>query len=81
LEEESVTVFGLDPFYDESEIVNFGFSGVADLSQIDGIIIHTDHQEFNMLDFENFVNLKFVYDGRRSHAHLMGSKAIKYLTY
>jgi UDP-N-acetyl-D-glucosamine dehydrogenase len=80
LEQENVAVFGLDPFYDESEIMNFGFSGVADLSQMDGVIIHTDHLEFKALDFENFVNLKFVYDGRRSHADIRGSKTIKYLT-
>ena len=81
LKEESVAVFGLDPFYEEREIVNFGFNGVADLSELDGVIIHTDHSEFNVLDFEKFKNLKFVYDGRRSHAHLMDSKTLKYLTY
>ena len=78
---ESVTVFGLDPFYDEKEILDFGFSGVADLSALDGVIIHTDHQEFDTLDFEKFGNLKFVYDGRRSHVHLMSSKTLQYLTY
>lgn len=81
LEQESVVVFAFDPFYDESEIINFGFSGVSDLSQMDGVIIHTDHQEFKTLDFEDFENLKFVYDGRRSHADLRGSKTLKYLTY
>lgn len=81
LKKESVTVFGLDPFYDEREIVNFGFKGVADLSLLDGVIIHTDHSEFKMLDFEKFGNLKFVYDGRRSHSHLTDSKTLKYLTY
>lgn len=81
LAQESVAVFGLDPFYDEREILDFGFNGVADLSQMDGVIIHTDHQEFGTLDFEKFGNLKFVYDGRRSHVHLMSSKTLKYLTY
>jgi nucleotide sugar dehydrogenase len=81
LKKESVTVFGLDPFYNESEIVKFGFNGVADLSDLDGVIIHTDHSEFMTLDFERFENLKFVYDGRRSHAHLTDSKTLKYLTY
>jgi UDP-N-acetyl-D-mannosaminuronate dehydrogenase len=74
-------VFGFDPFYDEREILDFGFSGVADLSEMDGVIIHTDHQEFDTLDFEKFGSLKFVYDGRRSHVHLMSSKTLKYLTY
>jgi nucleotide sugar dehydrogenase len=81
LEQEGVTVFGLDPFYDETEILNFGFHGVADLSQMDGVIIHTDHEEFKTLDFEKFSNLKFVYDGRRSHSHLKNSNKLEYLTY
>jgi len=81
LGQESVTVFGLDPFYDEREIMSFGFNGVADLSEMDGVIIHTDHSEFNALDFERFKNLKFVYDGRRSNTQLKSSKTIKYLTY
>jgi len=81
LGQESVTVFGLDPFYGEREIMSFGFNGVADLSEMDGVIIHTDHSEFNALDFERFENLKFVYDGRRSNTQLKSSKTIKYLTY
>jgi nucleotide sugar dehydrogenase len=81
LSQESATVFGLDPFYDEREIMSFGFNGVADLSEMDGVIIHTDHSEFSALDFERFENLKFVYDGRRSNTQLESSKTIKYLTY
>ena len=81
LSQESVAVFGLDPFYNEREIMGFGFNGVADLSEMDGVIIHTDHPEFNVLDFERFDNLKFVYDGRRSNTQLKSSKKLKYLTY
>ena len=81
LEQENVNVFGFDPFYSEEEIVNFGYQGVADLSGLVGVIIHTDHPEFKTIDFESYVNLKFIYDGRRSHAHLVDSKTIKYLTY
>jgi UDP-N-acetyl-D-glucosamine dehydrogenase len=81
LGQESASVFGLDPFYDEREVMSFGFNGVADLSEMDGVIIHTDHSEFNALDFERFENLKFVYDGRRSNTQLKSSTTIKYLTY
>lgn len=81
LEQEKALVFGVDPFYDEEEITNLGFKGVADLNKLDGLIIHTDHSEFNNIDFEGFKNLKFFYDGRRSHTHLADSKKIKYLTY
>jgi nucleotide sugar dehydrogenase len=81
LEQENVNVFGIDPFYSEEEIVNFGYKGVADLSKMDGVVIHTDHPEFKAIDFERHENLKFIYDGRRSHTHLENSKTIKYLTY
>jgi nucleotide sugar dehydrogenase len=81
LKEENVFVFGLDPFYNEDEIIDLGFSGIAKLSELDGIIIHTAHIEFDSLDFGNFANLKFIYDGRRSHSHLVTSKTFKYLTY
>jgi nucleotide sugar dehydrogenase len=81
LRQEKVDVFGLDPYYEESEILNFGFSGVADLSQLDGVILHTDHPEFLIIDFEKFSNLKFLYDGRRSHEKFRNSPRLKYLTY
>jgi UDP-N-acetyl-D-glucosamine dehydrogenase len=81
LSQESVAVFALDPFYDEREIMGFGFNGLADLSEMDGVIIHTDHSEYKVLDFERFDNLKFVYDGRRSNIQLKSSKTLKYLTY
>ena len=81
LQEEKVVVFGLDPYYEESEIINFGFSGVADLSQLDGVILHTDHPEFLTIDFEMFGNMKFLYDGRRSHDKFHNSVGLKYLTF
>ena len=81
LNTESAIVFGLDPFYNVSEILKFGFHGLANLSELDGIILHTDHPEFSSLDFGNFPNLKFLYDGRRSVTHLNNSGTFKYLTY
>ena len=81
LKANSAIVFGLDPFYNEIEILKFGFHGLANLSELDGVILHTDHLEFSTLDFENFSNLKFLYDGRRSATHLSNSGSFKYLTY
>ena len=81
LQQENVNVFGLDPFYEENEIINFGFTGVADLSQLDGVILHTDHPEFLTIDFKTFSNIKFLYDGRRSHEKFQNSVDLKYLTY
>ena len=81
LQDEGATVYGLDPFYSEQEIIDFGFEGQADLSEIDGVIIHTDHTEFAELDFEKYKNVKFLYDGRRSHSRFENSTSLKYLTY
>jgi nucleotide sugar dehydrogenase len=81
LQEENVVVFALDPFYEKSEILGFGFDGVADLNDLDGVIIHTSHIDFMKIDFNKFENIKFVYDGRRSHSYLKESNTLKYLTF
>ncbi len=81
LRDEKAAVYGLDPFYTEQEIVDFGFHGQVDFMQIDGVIIHTNHSEFAELDFEEYKNIKFIYDGRRSHSRFENSTFLKYLTY
>jgi nucleotide sugar dehydrogenase len=81
LKDEGAAVYGLDPFYSEQEIIDFGFEGQADLAEIDGVIIHTNHSEFTELNFEEYKNIKFIYDGRRSHSTFKNSTSLKYLTY
>ena len=81
LKDEGAAVYGLDPFYREQEIIDFGFEGQADLADIDGVIIHTNHSEFAELNFEEHKNIKFMYDGRRSHSRFENSTFLKYLTY
>jgi nucleotide sugar dehydrogenase len=81
LKDEGAAVYGLDPFYSEQEIIDFGFDGQADLAKVDGVIIHTDHSEFAGLDFEEHKNIKFIYDGRRSLSRFENSSSLKYLTY
>jgi nucleotide sugar dehydrogenase len=81
LKDEGATVYGLDPFYCEQEIIDFGFQGQVDLAQVDGVIIHTNHSDFAELDFEEFKNIKFLYDGRRSLSKFEHSNSLKYLTY
>ena len=81
LKEEEADVFGLDPFYNDTEILNLGFVGVANINELDGVFIHTDHSEFDDIDFKSFTSLKFIYDGRRSHTQLKNSATFRYLTY
>ena len=81
LKDEGTAVYGLDPFYSEQEIIDFGFEGQVDLAEMDGVIIHTNHSEFGELDFEEHKNIKFIYDGRRSLIRFEKSTSLKYLTY
>jgi nucleotide sugar dehydrogenase len=78
---EGALVFGMDPFYSENEIERLGFNGAVNLSDMDGVILHTNHPEFLDLDFDQFPNLRFFYDGRRSHIQHKKSKVFSYLTY
>jgi nucleotide sugar dehydrogenase len=79
LKDEGATVYGLDPFYSEKEIIGFGFDGEADLTQLDGVVLHTSHEEFHSINFEELLNLKFLYDGRGFFKQLERSKKLKYL--
>jgi nucleotide sugar dehydrogenase len=81
LKNEGAAVYALDPFYSDQEITDFGFEGQADLAELDGVIIHTNHPEFAELDFEEHKNIKFMYDGRRSHSRFEKSTSFRYLTY
>ncbi len=81
LKVEGAKVFGLDPFYVEQEILDFGFDGQINLDELDGVIIHTDHNEFRDIDFESLGRIKFLYDGRRSHKELAKVEGLKYLTF
>ena len=78
---EGATVMGMDPFYSAKEIISFGFNSQVNLADLDGVIIHTDHKEFEEIDFNSLHRLKFLYDGRRSHAKWRDTENFKYLTF
>jgi nucleotide sugar dehydrogenase len=78
---EGAEVSGLDPFYNNAELQELGFSGQVNLNNIEGIIIHTAHTEFISLKFDDMASLKFVYDGRKSNQNLKNSNQFKYLSF
>ncbi|CAN2246086.1 WecC UDP-N-acetyl-D-mannosaminuronate dehydrogenase [actinobacterium SCGC AAA044-D11] len=78
---EGAEVSGLDPFYNNTELEELGFSGQVNLNDVDGIIIHTAHPEFASLKFDDMASLKFVYDGRKSNQNLKNSNQFKYLSF
>ena len=64
LKDEGAIVFGYDPFFAPSELKDLGFEYAEDYSNLNGIIIHTAHDEFNNLNPDMIKGLKFIYDGR-----------------
>lgn len=64
LKDEGAIVFGYDPFFTPSELKDLGFECAEDYSNLNGIIIHTAHDEFHDLNPDMIAGLKFIYDGR-----------------
>lgn len=56
--------FVLDPIYSLEEIVGLGFSSGFNAEDIDGIILHTAHEDFLAFSDANFPNCAAVFDGR-----------------
>jgi UDP-N-acetyl-D-mannosaminuronate dehydrogenase len=81
LKNEGCLVYATDPFFNEFEIASLGFEGVVDFTKLDGIIVHTNHDEFSNLQIGKFNNLKFFYDGRRSFPDLKSNHDFIYITY
>ena len=61
---ENVRVFGYDSLYSEVEIERMGFNYINDFDCLDGIILHTEHEENLNFNFSKLKNLKFLFDGR-----------------
>lgn len=53
-----------DPYYSSAELEELGFNAWNDEQDIDFIILHTAHKEFEKFDFEQIIGLKGVVDGR-----------------
>ena len=64
LKKEGAQVYGFDPMYNKDEIEALGFEYTPTISRLDGIIVHTAHEEFINIDYTELLNLKFVFDGR-----------------
>jgi nucleotide sugar dehydrogenase len=54
----------IDPLYTPDELNSLGFQANFNEKDIDGIILHTQHEEFLQLDFDNFPKVSSVIDGR-----------------
>ena len=54
----------IDPLYTQVELSSLGFNPEYSNNDIEGILIHTAHEEFLNFDLEKFINLKHFLDGR-----------------
>jgi len=64
LKNEGAIVFGYDPFFTPRELKDLGFECAEDYSNLNGIILHTAHDEFHNLNPDMIKELKFIFDGR-----------------
>jgi UDP-N-acetyl-D-glucosamine dehydrogenase len=66
---DSLTLLGakpyfIDPLYSHEELTRLGFVSTFDDAEIDGVILHTKHQEFLEYNFHKHVKGPVVVDGR-----------------
>ena len=73
LKKEDAQVYGFDPMYNKDEIEALGFKYTPTISNLDGIIVHTAHEEFININYKAIVNLKFIFDGRNNVKELFNS--------
>jgi len=56
--------FFVDPLYSDAELREYGFNPEFNPDDIEGIILHTDHESFLEFEFDRFPNLRHILDGR-----------------
>jgi len=54
----------IDPLYSQEELMELGFDSTYNDAEIDGLILHTKHQEFLEYDFQRHTKTPAVIDGR-----------------
>lgn len=54
----------VDPLYSSQELIELGFQPSHDRSNVEIVILHTDHPEFDLLSSRDFPNVKVLVDGR-----------------
>ena len=64
LKTRSAIPFFVDPLFSDFELREYGFNPEFNPNDIEGIILHTDHQSFLNFEFSKFPNLRYVIDGR-----------------
>lgn len=53
-----------DPLYSKDELISLGFNPEYSELEIEGILLHTAHEDYIKIDFQRFINLKHFLDGR-----------------
>lgn len=72
-------VFGFDPLLSKNEIEELGFMYINAPSEIDIIILHTAHEEFNSLNYSDFSSIRMILDGRNCLKSKIDSSKVLYV--
>lgn len=64
LTERGAIVTVHDPLYTDEELIGLGLRPHAAGTDVDGVIVHTDHSDYRTVGVEDFPGVKAVVDGR-----------------
>jgi nucleotide sugar dehydrogenase len=79
LKARGANVFGFDPLLSKNEIEKLGFMSIQAPSEIDVIILHTAHEEFNSLNYSDFSSTRIILDGRNCLKIEIDSSKVLYM--
>ena len=79
LKTRGANVFGFDPLLSKNEIEELGFKSINAPSEIDIIILHTAHEEFNSLNYSDFSSIRMILDGRNCLKSKIDSSKVLYV--
>jgi nucleotide sugar dehydrogenase len=80
LKQEGANVYAHDPYYNNSELLSMGFAGSISIEEVDGLILHTNHKDYDEIQISNYERIKFFYDGRASHQQFKKFTSFEYIS-
>lgn len=60
----------IDPLYSQPELMQLGFNSKFNDGDIDGVILHTQHEEFEQFNFDNYPRALAFIDGRSASSDI-----------
>ena len=80
LKKRGAVPYVFDPMYSDEDLARLGLEPVGDPTEIDLVLLQTNHKEFLELDSRSFPNAKLIVDGRNFLGDKFAGGPQKYLS-